>query len=608
MKENEIPREVIDAVRDRTEIVDLVSRHVRLQRRGASWVGLCPFHQEKTPSFSVIPAKGMFYCFGCQASGDAIGFLRDLQGLTFREAVVELAGAAGVTIPERELTDDERRALQHRATLYDVLDAAAAFFEAQLWTGPEGEQARAYLQRRAITQETAHAARLGLAPSGWTRLSDHLHRKGFRAELVAAAGLSKPSDRAGGSPYDTFRDRLIVPIRDERGRVIAFGGRLLSGDGPKYLNSPETELYDKGRVLYGLDVARRAIVQTDRVIVVEGYFDALTMQQAGFGETVATCGTALTAEHVDRIRRLAGRVVVLLDSDEAGARAAEKALPLLDRAGLVAERLQLPGAKDPDELIREGGREAMEAALRQVGPLLAWVAERRVRAHGYTAAGKVRARDDLAAMLGGTLTAAQVAEVAPVLRLDERELLAWAKGRTVEHPTPQAAPASTTRLSREASHLLWLLVHRHAHVAGVIGQVPPAAVSSSGVVHLLAPLVLGRSVREVLDDPAHAAERAQLAAVAALPHLYAEDEAVPALIELLAGLARPTLTGRAEALRADALGLQRRGEADAARVAWDRLEALLEDVRALDLATLDHDARAAAGLLARLFGDTKEAS
>ena len=607
MKENEIPREVIDAVRDRTEIVDLVSRHVRLQRRGSSWVGLCPFHQEKTPSFSVIPEKGMFYCFGCQASGDAIRFLRDLQGLTFREAVQELASAAGVTIPERELTEDERRALQHRATLYDVVEEAARWFEAQLWTGPEGGEARAYLQRRAITDETAHAARLGLAPSGWTRLVDHLHRKGFRAELVAAAGLSKPSDRPGGSPYDTFRDRLIVPIRDERGRVIAFGGRLLAGDGPKYLNSPETELYDKGRVLYGLDVARRAIVQTDRVIVVEGYFDALAMLQAGFGEVVATCGTALTAEHVDRIRRLASRVVVLLDADEAGARAAEKALPLLDRAGLVAERLQLPGAKDPDELIREGGRAAMEAALRQVGPLLAWVAERRVRAHGYTAAGKVRARDDLVAMLGGTLTAAQVAEVAPVLRLDERELLTWAKGRAVEHPEPTAPSGPAARLSREASHLLWLLVHRHRQVSPVIGQVKPAVVESSGVVHLIAPLVVGRSIREVMDDPAHAAHRAQLAAVVASPNLYAEDRAVPALLELLVGMARPTWTARAETLRTEAVRALRAGDREASSVAWGALERLQADARALDLATLDHDVDAVVALLGRLCDDAKQA-
>ena len=217
-----IPREVVDAVRDRTDLVELVSRHVSLARRGRSHVGLCPFHQEKSPSFHVIPDKGIYHCFGCQAGGDAFKFLMTIEGLSFVEAVKELAGAAGVEIAERELTDAERRSLKQRATLFDVLEAAASYYESVLWTRPEGAPGREYLKGRELTEETQRNARLGYAPEGWTRLVDHLHHQGFSPSLVEQAGLAKPR-RQGDGKYDVMRERVIIPITDERGRVIAVG-------------------------------------------------------------------------------------------------------------------------------------------------------------------------------------------------------------------------------------------------------------------------------------------------------------------------------------------------------------------------------------------------
>ena len=328
-----IPRHQIDAIRERVDIVEAISRHVRLNRKGNTYLGLCPFHQEKTPSFNVVPSKGIYHCFGCGVGGDVFKFLMQMEGLSFVEAVKELAGPAGVTIEERELTPAEIQSQKKRATLFDVLEASAQFFESNLWTRPEGRGAREYLDERGLEKQMAQAARVGFAMDNWTALVDHLHEQGFSPELVAEAGLARKRNQGDGH-YDAFRSRLIIPIRDERSRVIAFGGRILGGEGPKYINSPETRFYQKSHTLYGFDVARQAIQQRDRVFVVEGYFDVLSLQQAGYRETVATCGTALTIEHLQRIRRMTRNVFLLMDSDEAGARASERSLGLFLDAGL----------------------------------------------------------------------------------------------------------------------------------------------------------------------------------------------------------------------------------------------------------------------------------
>jgi len=536
-----IPREVVDAVRDRTDLVELVSRHVSLARRGRSHVGLCPFHQEKSPSFHVIPDKGIYHCFGCQAGGDAFKFLMTIEGLSFVEAVKELAGPAGVEIAERELTDAERRALKQRATLFDVLEAAASWYESVLWTRPEGAPGRAYLAGRALTEETQRSARLGYAPEGWTRLVDYLHQQGFSPNLVEQAGLAKPRKQGDGR-YDVMRERVIIPITDERGRVIAFGGRLLEGDGPKYLNTPETRLYKKSSVLYGLHAARNGIGRAKRALVVEGYFDVISLAQAGFPETVATCGTALTADHLERIRRLTRDVVLVLDSDAAGTAAAERTLPLFVAAGIQPWRLDLPGAKDPDELVREEGPEALEKALAGKEPLFEWVVQRKLSGYGASAMSRERVLDEVLPMLRQLADPTLVSRVARRLGLHEQ--VVFTKLREAPPPRNHAAPAPPRpagwKPHVDIVHVLWLLVHRRDEVADLLARANPDLFAAHTIVRpTIARLLAGEPVAAILEDVHDEGLQRTLRAVVARQELYTREEAPAAMVNVLVRLYRP---------------------------------------------------------------------
>lgn len=599
-----IPRETVDEIRDRADLVEVVSRHVQLQRRGNSWVGLCPFHQEKSPSFHVVPHKAMYHCFGCQSSGDVFRFLMEIEGLSFVEAVRELGAATGVEIEERQLTAAERATLRQKATLYDVLEEAARFFEAQLWTGAEGEGARAYLQRRGIDVELARGARIGWAPDAWTALTDHLQRKGFPPPLIEEAGLSKKRQRGDGS-YDAFRARVVLPIRDDRQRVIAFGGRLLEGDGPKYINSPETPLYAKSRVLYGLDQARRAVGRVDRIILVEGYFDVLSMQQAGFAETVATCGTSLTPEHVDRIRRLTRRVVVLLDADEAGARAAERTLPMLRSAGIQGLRLQLPDAKDPDELIQEQGADAMKAALEAAEPLFDWVVRRHDAENGRSAGGKARTRDAIADLVGG-LTVEECGDLARLIGMNDGELLRWRSSWVPSGPTPpMQGPEDEGPLvvawtpHADVVHLLWLLVHRYDQVADLVGRVDPATLDDHVPVKpCVARLLQGESVASILDDEPDRNVRRTLSAVVARSRLYTEAEAAWGAVDVLARLYHPILETQRARAQIEAEQAARAGDHEAAIAAGRARAGTEQSIRRLKVALDQRDLDAALAAMA----------
>ncbi len=538
-----IPREVVDAVRDRTDLVEVVQRHVALKQRGNSFIGLCPFHQEKTPSFHVIPSKGIFHCFGCQTGGDCFKFLMTIEGLSFVEAIKELAAAAGVEVEEQELSDAQRRALKQRATLFDVLEAATAFFESMLWTQPEGADARAYLSRRGLTDETVRAARLGYAPGGWTRLVDHLHKQGYAPQLVSDAGLAR-SRKSGDGVYDTLRERITIPIRDERSRVIAFGGRLLEGDGPKYLNTPETRLYQKSRVLYGLDQARAGIGRKKRCLVVEGYFDVISLVQAGFPEAVATCGTSLTTDHLERIRRLTRDVVLLMDSDQAGTEAAARTLPLFVDAGIQAWRVEVPGAKDPDELVREEGPEALEAAIEAKEPLFEWVVSRKLASLGASAMSRERVMEEVVPMLRAMADPMLISRVARRLGVHEATLLDHLR----QAPRPKAAPQPAQgppawKPHVDVVHLLWLLVHRRDQVADLFGAAAPELLAGHAVVRpTLARLHSGEPVASVIEDVGDEGVQRTLRAVVARDHLYTEEQAPEALVSILARLVRPLVS------------------------------------------------------------------
>ncbi|MEN0065058.1 MAG: DNA primase [Myxococcota bacterium] len=600
-----IPRDIVDAVRDRTDLAEVIGRHVALSRRGKNFVGLCPFHQEKTPSFNVIPDKGIFHCFGCETGGDVFKFLMLLEGLSFVEVVKELAGPAGVTIEEREMTAAERRAMKQRATLFDVLTAASRFYEAELWTRASGATARAYLERRQIEEGTSRAAGLGWAPGGWTRLIDHLHKEGFSPEQIADSGLARPR-QSGSGFYDTLRERLVIPIRDERGRTIAFGGRLLEGDGPKYLNTPETRLYQKSRVLFGLDVARAAIAKKGRALVVEGYFDVISLRQAGFEETVATCGTALTPDHLEKIRRLSRDVLLLLDADEAGQNAAERTLEAFVSASIQPWRVTVPGAKDPDELVRESGAEALEEALNRKQPLFEWVVSRRLDRYGTSSMSRERVLEEVLPLLARAKDDVLTFRVSARLGMSEaavRKQLTEFERRPRE-PRASEASAGETAENRgwkphvDMVHLLWLLVHHRDHVADLLVRADPSLFDGHAEVRpALARLVSGEPVATIIDETGDRGVKRTLLAVVARDSLYTAEQAPRAVIEILMRLTQPLRAARLAKLQEDVTRFEAAGQFDELQTTVREKMELQKREKALERALRESDLDGAMSLL-----------
>lgn len=366
-----IPPGFIQDLLSRVDIADVVGRHVELKRSGASLTGLCPFHAEKSPSFNVVPAKQFYHCFGCGASGDAIRFLTEHQGLSFVEAVRDLAGQVGMTVPEEQVSPEERlqrqKLRERRLSMAEVLARAAEFYKAQLKSSP---RAVGYLKGRGLTGQVAARFGLGFAPPGWKALAGVFPH--YDDPLLEEAGLVRRREENADERYDWFRDRVMFPIRGVDGQVIGFGGRVLDDSKPKYMNSPETPVFSKGRELYGLFEARQALRDQGYVLVVEGYMDVVALAQHGFANAVATLGTACTAEHVQKLFRFTDSVVFSFDGDAAGRRAAaralEAALPHATDLRTV-KFLFLPSEHDPDTYVRDLGAAAFEAAVAQAVPL-----------------------------------------------------------------------------------------------------------------------------------------------------------------------------------------------------------------------------------------------
>ena len=357
----------LDELRARTALSALIGRSVKLQRAGREWKACCPFHQEKTPSFYVNDEKAFWHCFGCGAHGDAIRFLTDARGLPFMDAVKELADAAGMQVPAPDPRAQEQA--ERAIGLHEVMEAAQLWFEERLG-GIEGAEARAYLDKRGVSEASRRRFGFGFAPDSRSKLKTALKR--FGPERLVEAGLLivPEEDR---EPYDRFRGRLMFPIRDRRGRVIAFSARILGAGEPKYLNSPDTPLFDKGRTLFNMDKAAPAARETKRIIVVEGQMDVIALDQAGLREAVAPLGTALTETQLALLWRLSTAPILCFDGDSAGAkaavRAALRALPHI-AAGRSLGFVTLPAGQDPDDLIRSGGREALDALLEKPEPLV----------------------------------------------------------------------------------------------------------------------------------------------------------------------------------------------------------------------------------------------
>jgi len=381
-----IPDAVIDEIRDRVDVVAVIGRHMELKRSGRTWKGCCVFHGEKTPSFHVYPEDKHFKCYGCGAHGDVFGFLQQLEGKEFPEVVRELAREVGVEIPEaEEESAEQKRRRKERNEILAASDAAARYWAARL-SSKYGEAARRYLEERGVTEESVQEFRLGVAADAWNDLAPRLKEKGIGLPALVRAGLAIEKKEKGGS-YDRFRNRLMFPIAAMDGQVIGFGGRALPGSerdekGAKYINTPETPLYKKSKVLYGLDLARETIRKTRAAVLVEGYFDVIGLHQAGVGNAVAVCGTALTPEHVELLQRCDCReVTILFDGDVAGLAAPAKAAAALFPSGLAGKVAVLPaegGKSDPDEFARANGKAGLDALLAAAAPLSEFLVERAV--------------------------------------------------------------------------------------------------------------------------------------------------------------------------------------------------------------------------------------
>ncbi len=475
-----VPREKIDDVRDRTNIVDIVKRHVELKRAGTgSWKGLCPFHSEKTPSFTVHEPRQFFHCFGCDEKGDVISFLVKVEQRPFMDVLTDLATAAGVDLEIRPLTPAERRARHEaeseRDRMFRALDLAASYFEQQ-YLSPAGAAARAYVEGRGIGQEVRDRFRVGYAPSRWDGLSSYLADQKIPASVLEQLGLVGVNERGR---YDFFRDRVMLPVIDRQKRVIGFGGRLLDPEAKdrKYVNSPESPLFHKKESLYGLHAALDAIRRSGTAIVVEGNFDVLALHQAGIEEAVAPMGTALTVEQVTELGRLASKTVtVVFDGDAAGQRAGQKAIPLFVDADVDGRVARLPAGVDPDDFVRGAadGPAAFRRLVEGARPMLDQFIQD--AAEESSIPGKIATLERVAELLvrvrNQTKRELYAGQLASVLGMTPQQVTralreAAAQAARVNRPSMQAdagapaaasAPVAAAHLPSEELHLLVLLV------------------------------------------------------------------------------------------------------------------------------------------------------
>ncbi len=390
-----IPESTLAEIRGKLDIAEVVGEHVALQRKGARFWGLCPFHQEKSPSFTVTPDKGIYYCFGCHKHGTVFDFIMEVEKVPFRDAVELLAKKAGVEIPHEQ----EEQGGIRRDAFIELYKRVAGSFHWLLKEGPQAEAARAYLQRRGLKSETVEGFALGYAPADREWLFRFLSQKSYSADFLALTGLFLEPRQGQGpesSPRALFADRLMFPIANPRGEVIAFGGRILGEGQPKYLNSPETAFFRKGENLFGLDKAAAAIRQAGRFTLVEGYMDVLAMHQAGFTACVAPLGTALTEAQVRLLRRYATRCVVLFDGDEAGQKATARAIEMLERQDLIVQVVALPGGRDPADFVQAGEEAALAALIEKPEDSFPYLLSRALAANDRSRAeGREGVRDAL---------------------------------------------------------------------------------------------------------------------------------------------------------------------------------------------------------------------
>ena len=413
----------VERVSEQTDILRIVQGYVPLKRRGNRYWGCCPFHQEKTASFSVLPDKGFFYCFGCHAGGNAFKFLSLIENISYFDAIKLQAEKLGIPLPERKRSPQEVARDREIQDLRKVNELARDFFHNCLTMTRMGERGKAYFAARGIRQETIEEFQLGYAPPAWDKLSTAFLKRGIKQEFLLASGLCAERKQGGGL-YDRFRGRVIIPIADERGRVVGFGGRVLDDSTPKYLNTPETVLFNKRKLLFGLDRSHRAIQQEGRAIVVEGYMDAISVFDAGVHNVVASLGTAFTPEHAKKLLHYAPEICFCYASDEAGQKATIRALSIVRDTGARVRVIVVPDGKDPDEFIRKHGADAFRALVEKALPLVEYRLRYVLSHTNYdTLDGKVKALHEMMPVLAGIHESAVRSEyerrLAQTLMLDE---------------------------------------------------------------------------------------------------------------------------------------------------------------------------------------------
>lgn len=557
-----IGRDKIREIAERTDLVALIGRHVHLRRSGRNFVGLCPFHGERSPSFYVSPDRHSYRCFGCQKGGDAIAFVMEYEGKDFMTAVRELAQHVGI---ELVFDPEEDRRLKERRQLLWACEVAAHFFEGNLWS-PVGQASTLHLRQRGVSEQVAKEARLGHAPSTWQALRDRFLKEGVPLEAGHAAGLLGKRERQGAtesdSYYDVFRGRLMVPIRDPDGRVIAFGGRVVEGDDDrKYINTRETSLYVKSRVLYGLDTARDAIRRSREAVLVEGYFDAIALREAKIANVVALCSTVLTPEHIGLLQRLeVSHVNLLLDGDQAGQKAATRLAGPLLAAGLVTRVIELPDGHDPDTYLRDHGREGYDRLIVDAPALSHYVIDRALGGAGEGYEERLRALSELrsvvAALPEGAARSLFLEEVGRKIGLATGDVASFFRGdlKRIEPQTETATPsmpmsrgprrgpdAARDRVGgpapagrRELEMVANLLAHNETRQ--VYGPALAARLGHQGLRELVGLLVEGTMSEEDLfsrlDPPLAQALAARVRAVWAAPERDVTQELHDGLLHL----------------------------------------------------------------------------
>jgi DNA primase len=568
-----IPDEILQQIRDRVDIVDLIGRHVTLKKAGRSYKGLCPFHDEKTPSFNVNPDRQAYYCFGCQEGGNALTFLMNVEGLTFPEAARALANDVGIEIPEAGGSRDAGLTEQ----IYAANELAQSVYRKGL--SATGNPGAAYLERRGLDAASIEHFGLGFVPDRWDTIEAALRGERIAAEIGEKAGLLAP--RSSGGHYDRLRGRVTFPIRDVRGRVVGFGGRAIGADQePKYLNSPETPVFHKRSGFYGFPMALEPMRRHDRAVVVEGYFDLIALHRAGVEGVVATCGTALSEDHSRHLRRRARQVVLLFDGDEAGQRAMERALEVLLPAGLRVRAALLPPGQDPDDFLGEQGAEALCALVDAAPPALELAIRRAVSAGAATPWQKADAVAAVVPLLAKVPSAVERGEFCVQLALavgtDSRHVEEAVRAATRGEDPRESIPAPPRLQSGDERKLRRLAASliEHPHLAGRIARdeldmLVPSLPLSEVIAALVDAAGQARSV-DLEEIASHLADDARtlLRALAADDQALEEGVAAQTIDDTLAWL-------RKRRARAEQQSLTQRlqtGDSDAAALLREKQE------------------------------------